>query len=632
MPLLFELATPPSFTPQGGFDYNGRRPMPSPLLTTLLILVVATVLLLSDRLRADLVALLVTVALALSGVLAPSEAFSGFSSPAVVTIAAVFVLVAGLQLTGVTGQAGALLRRLAGNDERRLLVAVMALSACLSLFMNNIAAAAILLPAVSGLASRSQVRLSRLLMPLAFATILGGMATLFTTTNIIVSGILRSQGLAGFGVLDFLPLGGLMAVAGIVFVALAGVRLLPSRPGMDGRRPAAGAQADLVDVYQLSERLFRARVPTGSTLIGRPIAASPLRGGFGVTVVALERSGELIPMTSPETTVEEGDVVVLKGDVDEFRRRDTEPYLEILPSRRWTEGDLKTSAVVVVEAVLAPRSGLLGQTLRSSRFRDKYGMAVLGIWRQGRPIRTHLGDLPLEFGDALLLQGPRERIPLLSTEPDLLVLAAEGERDPAPKPEKAGLAVGIMAVTLLLAILNPALVGGIMLAGALVMVLARFLSMDQVYSAIEWRTIFLVAGLLPLGLAMAKGGAAALLAERLVAWLEPLGPLALLAGLSLLAVLLTQVINGAAVASVITPVAIQAAQQTGLDPRALVMGVALACSMAFMTPLGHAINVLVMGPAGYRFSDFLSIGLPLTIVVFVVMMLLLPVLWPLAAP
>jgi di/tricarboxylate transporter len=468
-------------------------------------------------------------------------------------------------------------------------------------------------------------------MPLAFATILGGMATLFTTNNIIVSGILRSQGLPGFGVLDFLPVGGPMALAGIVFVALAGLRLLPARPGMDGRRTAPTGHADLVDVYQLSERLFRARVPADSVLIGRPIAASPLRESFGVTVVAVERGGELIPVTSPQTVVEQGDVVVLEGDVDEFRRRDVEPYLEILPPRQWTEDDLETSAVVVVEAVLAPRSGLLGQTLRTSRFRDKYGMAVLGIWRQGRPIRTHLGDLPLQFGDALLLQGPRERIPLLATEPDLIVLADETERGPAPKPEKASLATGIMAVTLLLATLNPALVGEIMLAGALVMVVARLLTMDQVYNAIEWRTIFLVAGLLPLGLAMAESGAAALLAERLVAWLNPFGPLALLAGLALLAMLLTQVINGAAVASVITPVAIQAAQQTGLDPRALAMGVALASSMAFMTPLGHAVNVLVMGPAGYRFGDFLRIGLPLTVVVFVVLMVLLPVLWPLAA-
>jgi di/tricarboxylate transporter len=605
--------------------------MPSDLLLTLLILFIAAALLLSDRVRADLVALLAMVALGLTGVLAPREALSGFSSSAVVTMAAVFVLVAGLQITGVTNQAGALLLRAAGNSEYRLLLAVMALGALLSLVMNNIAAAAILLPAVSGLVSRTQVKISRLLMPLAFATILGGMATLFTTSNLIVSGTLRGQGLAGFGLLDFLPVGGPMALAGIAFVALAGHRLLPARSGMDDRRDAA-SRLDLVDVYQLGERLFRARVPAGSALIGRPLAVSPLREDFGVTVVALERGGQTIPVTSPLTEIAQDDVIVLEGNLDEFRRRDVEPYLEILPPRQWREGDLESSAVVVVEAVLAPRSNLLGQTLRTSRFRDKFGMTVLGIWRQGRPVRVHLGDLPLQFGDALLLQGPRERIALLATEPDLIVLAGEAERAPAPKPEKSRVAIGIMAVTLLLATLNPALIGEFMLAGALVMVVGRLLTMDQVYSAIEWRTIFLVAGLLPLGLAMEQSGAAALLAERLVAWLQPLGPLALLAGLALLAVLLVQVINGAAVASVITPIAIQAAQQTGLDPRALAMGVALACSMAFMTPLGHAVNILVMGPAGYRFNDFFRIGLPLTVVVFTVMMVLLPIVWPLVVP
>ncbi len=605
--------------------------MPSDLLLTLLILFVAAILLLSDRVRADLVALLAMVALGLTGVLAPREALSGFSSSAVVTMAAVFVLVAGLQVTGVTNQAGALLLRVAGNSEYRLLLAVMVLGALLSLFMNNIAAAAILLPAVAGLVSRTQVKISRLLMPLAFATILGGMATLFTTSNLIVSGTLRGQGLPGFGLLDFLPVGGSMALAGIAFVALAGHRLLPARSGMDGRREA-NSRLDLVDVYQLGERLFRARVPAGSALIGRPLATSPLRDDFGVTVVALERDGQTIPVTSPLTEIAQDDVIVLEGNLDEFRRRDVEPYLEILPPRQWREGDLESSAVVVVEAVLAPRSSLLGQTLRTSRFRDKFGMAVLGIWRQGRPVRVHLGDLPLQFGDALLLQGPRERIALLATEPDLIVLAGEAERAPAPKPEKSRVAIGIMGVTLLLATLNPVLIGEIMLAGALVMVVSRLLTMDQVYSAIEWRTIFLVAGLLPLGLAMEQSGAATLLAERLVAWLQPFGPLALLAGLALLAMLLVQVINGAAVASVITPIAIQAAQQTGLDPRALAMGVALACSMAFMTPLGHAVNILVMGPAGYRFSDFFRIGLPLTVVVFTVMMVLLPVFWPLTTP
>ena len=602
--------------------------MSTQLLLTLVILLVAAGLLLSDRVRADLVALLVVVALGVSGVLTPREAFSGFSSSAVVTMAAIFVLVTGLQITGITHHAGSLLQRLAGTDERRLVFAVMAIGATLSLFMNNIAAAAILLPAVSGIAGRTRVRLSHLLMPLAFATLLGGLATLFTTTNIIASGILRSQNLPGFGVLSFLPVGGPLAIAGILFMAVWGLRLLPTREGMDGAR-APGEPTDLVGVYRLGERLFRARIPAGSSLIGKPLAGSTLRETYGVTVVAVERQSQLIPVTSPDTSVVEGDVVVLEGNLDEFRKRDVEPYLEILPPREWREGDLETDSTVIVEVVLAPRSGLLGQTLRTARFREKYGMAVLGVWRQGRPIRTNLGDRPLQFGDALLLQGPRANLPLLRTEPDLILLVDEQEGRMAAKPGKGPAAAAIMAVTLVLATLNPALVGEIMLAGALMIVLVGLLSMDQVYGAIEWRSIFLVAGLLPLGLAMTKSGAAALLADQLVAWLNPYGPAALLAGLVLLTALLAQLINGAAVVGVVAPIAIEAAQEAGLNPQSLVMAVALASSFAFVTPLGHAVNVLVMGPAGYRFHDFSRVGLPLALLLIGLLIALLPVFWPL---
>lgn len=603
--------------------------MPSELLLTSLILLIAAVLLLTERLRADLVAVLVVVALGVTGVLTAQQAFAGFSSSAVVTMAAIFVLVHGLHVTGVTNQAGLLLQRVAGNSERQLLVMIMGLAALLSLIMNNIAAAAILLPAVSGLASRTRLPLSRLLMPLAFATTLGGMATLFTTTNIIVSGVLRSQGLTGFGVLDFFSVGAPVALAGIVFIALIGVRWLPARAGMSEPSASATEAVDLVGVYRLNERLFRAQVPAGSVLIGRALADSPLRENFGVTVIGLMRNNRLIPVTSPQTIVTQGDILVLEGNLEDFQARDVEPRLAILPAGTWTEEDLETDDVVIVEAVLAPRSQLLGHTLRAARFREKYGMTVLAIWREGRPYRVHLGDMPLEFGDALLLQGPRARLAVLSAEQDLILLSDPADNAPAAQPGKARLAVGILAVTLLLATLNPNLIGEIMLAGSAVMVLAGLFSMDQMYKVIEWRSIFLVAGMLPLGLALTQSGAAALLAEKLVAWLMPLGPLALLAGLVLLTILLTQIINGAAVASIVAPVAIQAAQQAGLDPRALALGVAIACSMAFMTPLGHAVNVLMMGPAGYRFNDFARLGLPLTVVVFVVLMLVLPLLWPL---
>ncbi|MGQ9491982.1 MAG: SLC13 family permease [Anaerolineae bacterium] len=604
-------------------------PAQSPLLLTFAILIVAIALLLSERLRADMVALLVVVALGITGILTPREAFSGFASSAVITIVSIFVLTEALRLTGITERAGELLARIGGSSEAQLVTVIMVAGAVLSLLMNNIAAAAILMPAVSGLAQRNRISASRLLLPLAFATILGGMATLFTTTNIVVSGILRGQDLPGFGVLDFVPVGMPIVVVGIAYMAVWGRHLLPMQTAMQEARRASNVELALADVYRLDERLFRARVPVGSCLNGQPLAQSRLREIYGVTVVALERQGKLSHAPSAATVLHTGDILFLEGKLEEFLARDVDPRLEILPAADWHSTALESEEIAIAEVVLAPRSTLIGQSLRTARFREKYGMAVLGIWRAGRPIRTNLSDLPLAFGDALLVQGPRARIPLLRTEPDLVLLIGGAAERPVVTSRKRWLAAGIMLVALILAAFNAALIGEIMLGAALLMTLVGFLTLDQAYGAIEWRSVFLVAGMLPLGLAMTKSGAAGLLADRLIAALGPAGPVALLVGLCLLTILLTQAMNGAAVATVVAPIAIRAAQQTGLDARALAMGVALASSLAFLTPLGHPVNVLVMGPGGYRFRDYLKVGWPLTLLLLGVIIQLLPIFWPL---
>lgn len=604
--------------------------MNSQLIITFVILIVSIGLFLSDRLRADLVALLTVIALGLTGILNPQEAFSGFSRSAVITILAIFILAEGLQRTGVTEQVGNLLLRIAGTRESGLVVVVMLGGAFLSLFMNNIAAASVLLPAVTGAGRKAGVNPARILMPLAFATILGGMATLLTTTNIVVSSLLRDQGLAGYSLLDFAPLGLVIVVVGVAYMALVGRRLLPEQWPAEYLETARRAEVDLVGVYRLGEHLFRIRVPLGSALNGKSLAQSAFRQRYNLTAVAIERNGQVILSPSPDKTLQQDDIILFAGNVEELRQRDVEPYFEVLPPRDWREQDLESPAIVVTETVLAPRSGLIGQTLRQAHFREKYGMTVLAIWRGGQQIRTGLADVPLQFGDALLLQGPRERLRLLHAEPDLIVLG-NGREEAMLVPGKGRLALAIMGTTLVLAAINSALVAEVMLGGALLMVLARVLTMDQAYQSVEWRSIFLIAGMLPMGIAITKTGAAALLANGLITFLGPAGPLALLAGLFILATLLTQAMNGAAVAAVMAPIAIQTAQEIGVDPRSLAMSVALATSMAFMTPLGHAVNVLVMGPGGYRFRDYFKVGLPLTLLLSIVVILLLPVFWPLLA-
>lgn len=603
--------------------------MDNQLILTFVILVAALILFLTDKIPADLIALLVVVALGLTGILTPQEAFSGFSRSAVITIMAIFILAEALKRTGVTEQVGNILLKVGGQSEFRLIIVVMIAGAFLSLFMNNIAAAAVLLPAASGAAKKASVNISKLLMPLAFGTILGGMATLLTTSNIVISTLLNDSNIAGFGLTDFAPVGIPMLIAGILYIVFIGRKFLPGESSLERTAvPNKDEQKDLVATYHLDRNLFRAKVPQESFLIGKSLSNSTLREDFGVSVVAIERDDQKLFALSPDTEIQDGDTLILEGNEEDFRQRDVQPYMEFLPAPVWNESHLASTAVEVVEAMLAPRSRFIGETLRSMRFRDKYGMNVLAIWRGGEEIVTDLSEIPLAFGDALLLQGSREKLSLIADDPDLILLMSKGETT-ITVPGKGRAALMIFVATLILAIILPDLTGAIMLGGALAMMLTKILTTEQAYNSIGWRSVFLVAGMLPLGIALTKTNAAALMANQVVALLGGFGSLALLAGLFIVTTLMTQAVNGAVVATVIGPVAIQIAQQTGTNPRSLAMGVALATSMAFMTPLGHPVNILVMSPGGYKFKDFVKIGLPMTILLFIVMMIFLPLFWTL---
>jgi Di- and tricarboxylate transporters len=601
--------------------------MDTHLIITFAILAIALILFLTDKIPADLVALLVVVALGVTGILTPQETFSGFSRSAVITIIAIFILAEALRRSGVTEQVGNILIKVGGRSEARLVIAVMVAGAFLSLFMNNIAAAAVLLPATSGVAKRASVNISRLLMPLAFGTILGGMATLLTTSNIVLSSLLHDSGTEGFGLLDFAPVGIPLVAIGIAYVAFFGRHSLPGESVLDRTlSPEHRESGDLIETYHLGQNLFRAKVPKNSFLIGKPLSESTLREDFNVSVVAIERKGRKLFAFSPDTIIDDGDTLVMEGDEADFRQRDVQPYMEFLPSREWQERDLESRVVDVFEAMLSPRSRLIDQTLRSAHFREKYGVSVLAIWRGDQEIFTDFADLTLQFGDALLLQGPRQKISVLADDPDLILLVQKDEAE-ITVPNKGRAAILVFVTTLALAAFFPALTGAIMLGGALAMMLTGILTTEQAYSAIGWRSVFLVAGMLPMGIALAKTDAAALLAGGMVSLLGNFGPLALLAGICIVTVILTQAMNGAAVAAVIGPVAIHISEQTGSNPRSFVMAVALSASMAFITPLGHAVNLLVMGPGGYNFRDYLKIGLPMTIFLFLTLLFILPMVW-----
>ncbi len=592
---------------------------------TFILLGIATLLLIGNILRPDIVALMLLLSLGLSGILTPREAFSGFSRSAVVIMFSAYILAEGLRRSGITEHMGAFIVRLFGKGERKLIFGVMTAAALLSLFMNNIAAASLLFPALSGVARRSNVSPARLLMPLAFGTILGGMATLLTTTNIVVSGLLRDANLPGFGLLDFAPIGLPIVVVGIIFMALIGFKFLPLQSPAQKVREEHDF-GDLLKTYQLNERFVRGRVPKRGYLDGKTLGSSQLREKYHLNVIAVHRGRRTLPIET-KTVLRGGDVLLIVGRPEDTLPEALRDILEVLPLGTWQEDYLSIPDLILIEAAIAPRSHLAGQTLQEIQFEQKFKAKVLAIWRQGRSIRTRLSNLPLQFGDGFLLQGTKQSLDLLRTEPGLILLAEPAQ--PTRITTRSWISALIMIITLGLAAAFSSLIAEIMLSGAVGMVLIGVLTMDDAYRSVEWRSLFLVGGMLPVGVALTKTGGAALLANAILSGVIGKGSFVLLAVLVLMTVLLTQIMNGAAAVTILAPIGISAAQKLGIEPRSIALGIALASSMAFMSPLGHSVNVLVMGAGGYTFRDYARVGIPLTILLVILLLVLLPIILPL---
>src|SRR4051794_32510245 len=522
---------------------------------------IALALILSNRLRPDLVALLVLLALGLGGLLTPEEALAGFARPAVITIVGLFVITATLERTGVVQWLADRLAQLSGTSERRMITVFMGTGALLSLVMNNIAAGAVLLPAAVSVARQAKVRESRLLMPLAFGTLLGGTATLFTTANIIVSGSLQAQGQRGLTMLDFLPAGGAMVLTGMAYMLLIGRRLLPSRESV-GR--AALLRTDLTQTYQLTERLWEVRVHADSPLVDQPLAASVIGTRLGVTVAAIWHGREARIPPAPTDVIAAGDILLVLGR--EERVRQLEAQRTLIGRYGYHRPSGSDLSVHLTEVVIAPRSPAIGQTLKELRFRTKFGLTTVALWRAGRSYRTDVGDFPLQAGDAVLMVGAPGRIALFSEEPGYIVL--NGAQPAVPAPHKALWAVAITSVVLLLSAAGLVSTAEAMLAGAAALVLTGCINMEEAYRAIEWRVVVLIAGMLPIGTALVETGLAGRIGQAFTATLAPAGPLALIAGLYLFTIVLAQLVGGQVTALIVGPIAGSAAVQVGGQPNA----------------------------------------------------------------
>ncbi len=779
--------------------------MTTEVLIVLSILILAVILFVSEKIRPDLVALMVMVALPLAGLISPAEALSGFSSPAVVTVWAVLILSAALARSGVASIIGSRLLRVAGSGEARLIAIIMVTVAVLSSFMNNIGATSLMLPVVVVIARRVGRPPAKLLMPLAFGGLLGGMITLIgTPPNILISDALLQAGLPPLKMFDFAPVGIIVTVAGVAYMTLIGRRILPSRdiamemkggdrgdlgevyslkerlfvlripqetplagmtlakmrlgstlginiiailrpdhdqmaPGPDavlrggdrlvvlgqeahlkelvghhqllykgqgltvdsllapdiqnaevtlgpgsaligstlresdfrrklglnvlgiwrggeprrtqlgdielkaddvlmvqgppGRVESLASEPDLsvsaaheAEISALGERLFAVQIPAESALAGKTLGTSHLADAYGLSVLGVVRQGKTHLMPGPEELLLAGETLLVEGREESLRALQAQEDLEVEIQAQVDLASLERGDIGLSEVVLSPRTHLVGKTLRQVQFREKYGMNVLAIMRAGRTIRSNVGTLPLEFGDALLLFGHRRNLSLLATDPDYLVLE-EGSQEP-PRFEKAPIAAAIMALALVPVMLGWLPIAISLVIGVILMILTRCLTLEEAYQHIEWKAVFLIAGMLPLGIAMQTTGAASFLADSVVRSVGGLGPMAVMAALFVLTALASQAMPNPAVAVLLAPIAIDAASDLGVSPYPLLMAVAVSASAAFLSPVGHPANLLVMGPGGYSFRDFIRVGTPLMLVVLLVVVITIPYIWP----
>jgi di/tricarboxylate transporter len=780
------------------------------VMIVLSILIVAVILLITEWIPMEVTALLSLGAVTLTGLVTTSEALSGFSNPAVVTVWAVFILSGGLTRTGVANAIGHFVLRLAGSSETRIIAVVMVSAGVMSAIMNNVAVAALLLPVVMDIARHTGSPPSRLLMPLAYGSLLGGLTTqIGTPPNILVTEALHDAGIKSFTFFDFTPIGLTIMFAGIAFMIFIGRRFLPrldvakesirnknidwenrhdqgeqlfniriphdsmlinktlvesrlgsalgwnvisivrnnqmrSAPGpnetllagdqltiegriedlnelknwqqlvveeggidieepysedikigevmLGGNSPFIGktlnsigfrsrfeanvlairrshgirrtnlqdiplergdilligghkekleefknisgfeqfrfvSRSELIDIYHLHERLMVMTVPPDSAMIGKTLKESRLGESLGSRILGILRGDNPILMPEPLEALQANDRLVVEGRLSDFKIL---RELEKLIIERRTRPDIKaleSANVGLVEAILSPQTTLVGTTLRQLNFREKYGLSVLAIWREGKVYRSNLRDMDLRFGDALLLLGPRNKLRMLGSEPDFIVLTGTAQEELLLEKMK-------FSIIIMVGILLPVLMGWVPIyiaavIGAALMVLCGCLTMDEAYRQIEWKAVFLIAGLLPLGTALDQTGAARLIAEGVITLVGPFGPQAVMLGLVTLTFMATCFVPTAALVVLMAPIVLNTSTNMGLSAHALMMAVAMAASASFMTPISHPANILVMGPGGYRFMDYFKIGGLLTLVVLIVIVVVLPVFWPL---
>ena len=581
-------------------------------LLVIAILVGIVVLFVSEKYPLDIVAMLGLGVLLALGLVTLEDGFSGFSNPATLTVAAMFVLSAGLQKTGATAVVGRMMVRFSRTHYAALVVIMVAVTV-MSAFVNNTAAVAVFIPLVTILATRRKIAASKLLIPLSYASQFGGVCTLIgTSTNLLVSSISAEAGYGEFSMFEFSRMGLILFAAGVAYFLIFGRWLLPDRQARE-----------VATTYHLGEYVTELRIRDKSPLVGKSVLESRLGEDHDIRVLGVLNAGDegWAPL---RRVLQPDDVLLVHGSLPDLMRLRGTMGLRIDADFKLRDETLQSEDLRLVEALVAPGSDLIGHTLREVDFRNRYKALVLAMQRRGETINDRLGSVRLGLGDALLIQARGTQIRELRRDADFIVL---GEVPGGTLRHKAPLAIGILLAVVGLAAFNVVPIPVTAVLGCVALVMTRILEPEDIYRSINWQVIFLLAGVLPLGIAMHTSGAAGFLASQVVSLVGDMGPVAVLAAIYLLAAIMTETMSNAAAAVLLAPIAISTAGHLGVDPKPLLMAITFAASTGFSTPVGYQTNTMIYNPGGYRYADFLRAGMPLNILFCILSTIFIPRLW-----
>lgn len=585
----------------------------------LFLLLLALFLFATDYVTFDVAALILLVCLLASGILTPAEGFSGVSNPATITIAAMFVISEGIRRTGVLRKAGDFFCNRMQDNFILWLFVMLAFISVASSFMNNTAVIMVFIPIIIDIASRLEMSPSKLLIPLSFAGILGGICTLIgTSTNLLVNSIAEERTGITFSMFDFTPMGLIFLLAGFIYIVVIGLKLIPPRRTKE--------KSELTSEFEMGEYLTDLVVLKGSGLIGKILDEKELTRELDLDVLRIFKANSDSSAQRSDVEIEEGDTLRIRGSATEIEKLLKREDLALKPTADWFDVDLQKGRDILLEAAVAPESALEGREIGNIDFQERFGAIPLAIRHHGELKQEKFGEIRIDGGDSILLSLSRDRTADVDKDPSFVV-SSEVEAQ-TPRSDKTFTALGILLSVILIAVFDILPIFVSAPAGVIAMILTGCLTTDEAYTAINWKVIMLLVGVLPLGTAMDKTGTATLMADNFLQLFSDFGPRIMIAGLYLFTLMITSIISTNASVALLAPIALEISGQIGVSPEPMVLTVSYAACLTFITPFGHHANTLVYGPGQYKFTDFTRVGLPLNIIFWILAVIFIPLIWP----